>query len=207
MRGARRIRHGRADQGDPSAGAGSSDRSCHGTWHRGSQRRRRPATQQGNAIAAKEEETMQATWKPFTEHGDFTTRSNLPDSVYAFPKQKKEPLTDANHVRNAVARFDQVEGVSDADRDLAFANIRQRPSIMVSTCARRAGASSAAARRCGADPSLAGALDRDVGEALCERRARQRHLAGELIHRPGAFLPSTRRALHEPWVRRCKKTM
>jgi hypothetical protein len=68
--------------------------------------------------------TMQATWKPHTEHGDLTTRSNLPDSVYAFPKQKKEPLTDASHVRNALARFDQVEGVSDADRDLAFANIK-----------------------------------------------------------------------------------
>ena len=36
----------------------------------------------------------------------------------------KEPLTDANHVRDALARFDQVEGVSDADRDLAFANIK-----------------------------------------------------------------------------------
>jgi hypothetical protein len=33
-------------------------------------------------------------------------------------------LTDASHVRNALARFDQVEGVSDADRDLAFANIK-----------------------------------------------------------------------------------
>jgi hypothetical protein len=33
---------------------------------------------------------MQTTWKPHTEHGDLTTRSNLPDSVYAFPKQKKE---------------------------------------------------------------------------------------------------------------------
>ena len=59
-----------------------------------------------------------------TEHGDLTTRSNLPDSVYAFPKQKKEPLTDASHVRNALARFDQVQGVSDADRELAFANIK-----------------------------------------------------------------------------------
>jgi hypothetical protein len=28
-----------------------------------------------------------------------------PDSVYAFPKQKKEPMTDASHVRNALARF------------------------------------------------------------------------------------------------------
>ena len=68
---------------------------------------------------------MQATWKPHTEHGDLTTRSNVPDSDYAFPKQRKEPLTDASHVRNALARFDQVEGVSDADRDLAFANIKK----------------------------------------------------------------------------------
>jgi len=53
-----------------------------------------------------------------------TTRSNLPDSVYAFPKHKKEPLTDASHVRNALARFDQVQGVSDAEREQAFANIK-----------------------------------------------------------------------------------
>ena len=68
---------------------------------------------------------MQASWKPHTEHGDLTTRSNLPESVYAFPKQHKEPLTDASHVRNALARVDQVEGVSDADRELAFANIKK----------------------------------------------------------------------------------
>ena len=29
---------------------------------------------------------------------------------FAFPDQQKEPLTDASHVRNAIARFDQVEG-------------------------------------------------------------------------------------------------
>src|SRR5438034_6060342 len=68
---------------------------------------------------------MQATWRPHTEHGDLTTRSNLPDSVYAFPKQRKEPLTDASHVRNAIARFDQTTGVSDEDRKLAFANIKK----------------------------------------------------------------------------------
>ena len=42
-----------------------------------------------------------------------------------FRRQRKEPLTDAQHVRNAVARFDQVIGVSDADRALAFANIEE----------------------------------------------------------------------------------
>jgi len=65
----------------------------------------------------------EATWKPHEKHGRLTTQSDLPDSVYAFPKQRKEPLTDAQHVRNAIARFDQVIDVSDEDRDLAFANI------------------------------------------------------------------------------------
>jgi hypothetical protein len=66
------------------------------------------------------------TWKPHTEHGELSTkeRNDLPDSVFAFPKQRKEPLTDASHVQNALARFDQVEGVSDSDRDLAFENIK-----------------------------------------------------------------------------------
>ena len=63
-----------------------------------------------------------ATWKPHEKHGRLTMQSDLPDNVYAFPKQRKEPLTDAQHVRNAVARFDQVIDVSDADRALAFAN-------------------------------------------------------------------------------------
>ncbi len=68
---------------------------------------------------------MRATWKPYERHGRLTKQSDLPDSVFAFPKQRKEPLTDARHVRNAVARFDQVEGVSKADRELAFANIKR----------------------------------------------------------------------------------
>jgi hypothetical protein len=67
----------------------------------------------------------EATWKPHEKHGQLTTQSYLPDSVYAFPKQRKEPLTDAEHVHNAVARFDQVIDVSDADRALAFANIEK----------------------------------------------------------------------------------
>jgi hypothetical protein len=68
---------------------------------------------------------MRATWKPHEKSGRLTTQSDLPDSVYAFPKQRKEPLTDAKHVRNAIARLDQVEDVDAADRDLAFANIRK----------------------------------------------------------------------------------
>jgi len=51
-------------------------------------------------------------------------QNDLPDKSFAFPDDRKEPLTDAAHVRNAVARFDQVEGVSDADRDQAWKRIK-----------------------------------------------------------------------------------
>lgn len=63
------------------------------------------------------------TWEPHTKHGQLTERSDLPDSVYAFPKQRKEPLTDAAHVQNALARFDQVQDVTQKERAQAFANI------------------------------------------------------------------------------------
>lgn len=68
---------------------------------------------------------MRSTWKPHEKHGRLTRQSDLPDSVYAFPKERKEPLTDARHVRNAVARFDQVTGVTEEERELAFANIKK----------------------------------------------------------------------------------
>jgi hypothetical protein len=68
---------------------------------------------------------MEATWEPHEKHGHLTTKSDLPDSVFAFPNERKEPLTDAQHVRNAVARFDQVIGVSYEERALAFANIEK----------------------------------------------------------------------------------
>ncbi len=68
-----------------------------------------------------------STWEPHTKHGDLDTddRKELPASAYAFPKERKEPMTDASHVRNAMARFDQVKGVSDDDRDQAWANIKK----------------------------------------------------------------------------------
>jgi len=50
-------------------------------------------------------------------------KDKLPDQDFAFPNERKEPLTDARHVRNAIARFDQVEGVSDAERDRAWKRI------------------------------------------------------------------------------------
>ena len=68
---------------------------------------------------------MKTTWEPHEKHGVLTKQSDLPDSVFAFPKQRKEPMTDAAHVRDAMARMDQVKAVSDADRDLAFANIKK----------------------------------------------------------------------------------
>ncbi len=34
-------------------------------------------------------------------------------------------MTDAKHVRNAIARFDQVRDVLDEERELAFANINK----------------------------------------------------------------------------------
>ena len=51
-------------------------------------------------------------------------QNHLPASQFAFPKERKEPLTDARHVRNAVARFNQVEGVSNAERDRAWKRIQ-----------------------------------------------------------------------------------
>ncbi len=49
--------------------------------------------------------------------------NRLRDDDFAFPEERKEPLVDAGHVRNAVARFDQVEGVSDHERDQAWSRI------------------------------------------------------------------------------------
>jgi hypothetical protein len=51
-------------------------------------------------------------------------REDLSDSKFAFPDQRKEPIEDADHVRNAIARFNQVEGVSDDDRDKAWKRIK-----------------------------------------------------------------------------------
>jgi hypothetical protein len=50
-------------------------------------------------------------------------KDRLADEEFAFPKERKEPLSDARHVRNAIARFNQVEGVSDAERDEAWRRI------------------------------------------------------------------------------------
>jgi len=51
-------------------------------------------------------------------------RKEMKASTYAFPAQRKEPLNDASHVRNAIARFDQVKDVTDSEREEAFHHIQ-----------------------------------------------------------------------------------
>jgi len=55
-------------------------------------------------------------------------RDHVSSGEFAFPKQRKEPIHDAAHVRNAIARFNQVEGVTDAERDEAWKRIRHAAS-------------------------------------------------------------------------------
>jgi hypothetical protein len=55
---------------------------------------------------------------------DADDRNDLTDSRFAFPKQRKEPIEDAAHVRGAVARFNQVKDVTDAERDAAWKRIQ-----------------------------------------------------------------------------------
>ena len=51
-------------------------------------------------------------------------RDKISATQFAFPKQRKEPLEDAAHVRNAIARFDQVKGVTQAEKDAAWKRIK-----------------------------------------------------------------------------------
>ena len=71
----------------------------------------------------------ETTWEPYgsATDGRLSTaeKDSLPTSAFAFPRARKEPMTNAAHVRDAMARFDQVKDVSDAERDLAFSNIQK----------------------------------------------------------------------------------
>lgn len=51
------------------------------------------------------------------------SRDHIDAEKFAFPKERKEPIHDAAHVRNAIARFNQVEGVSASERDAAWKRI------------------------------------------------------------------------------------
>jgi hypothetical protein len=79
-----------------------------------------------NIAKAREAQSERARGEdvPRSEEGLSTAeKDRLPTEEFAFPKERKEPLTDARHVRNAIARFDQVEGVSNAERDKAWQRI------------------------------------------------------------------------------------
>ena len=52
-------------------------------------------------------------------------RDSIDSDKFAFPKERKEPIHDAAHVRNAIARFNQVHGVSDDERDAAWGRIKR----------------------------------------------------------------------------------
>ena len=77
------------------------------------------------------EQHVSPTWEPPSQDEqsggrlDAAERNELPASAFAFPAQRKEPLTSASHVRDALSRFDRVQDVTDADRALAFENIRR----------------------------------------------------------------------------------
>jgi hypothetical protein len=51
-------------------------------------------------------------------------QAKLPESAFAFPKEHKEPLVDARHIQQAIARFDQVENVTNKERDEAWERIK-----------------------------------------------------------------------------------
>jgi hypothetical protein len=79
-----------------------------------------------NIAKARQTQSARAHGKdiPERDEGMSTAEENrLADAQFAFPDERKEPLSDARHVRNAIARFDQVEGVSDAERDRAWQRI------------------------------------------------------------------------------------
>ena len=50
-------------------------------------------------------------------------RQGISGRRFAFPAERKEPLEDAAHVRNAIARFNQVQGVTDGERDAAWKRV------------------------------------------------------------------------------------
>ena len=52
------------------------------------------------------------------------SRDHIADENFAFPKERKEPIHDAAHVRNAIARFKQVQGVTDSERDAAWKRVK-----------------------------------------------------------------------------------
>ena len=50
-------------------------------------------------------------------------RNKLKTDTFAFPKQRKFPLNDANHVRSAMSYFGSVKDVSEAEKRTAYRKI------------------------------------------------------------------------------------
>jgi hypothetical protein len=80
----------------------------------------RHKTDSATSILAKHSDTLTVMARLSTQQ-----EKELPDSAFAFPRERKEPLVDASHVRNAAARFNQVEGVSKAEREEANKRIER----------------------------------------------------------------------------------
>jgi hypothetical protein len=95
-----------------------------GTCERMATTKQKAAARKNLVKARKAQRAAPAQKKSSRATGLSTADKNrLRSTQFAFPKERKEPLTDARHVRNAIARFDQVEGVSDAERDRAWKRI------------------------------------------------------------------------------------
>jgi hypothetical protein len=83
------------------------------------------------SVEAMAEPHVSPTWQPPSQDEqsadtlDAAERNDLPASAFAFPAERKEPLISASHVRSALSRFDQVQDVTDAERAVAFENIRR----------------------------------------------------------------------------------
>jgi len=80
-------------------------------------------------IVMENNDTHKTTWEAYNRaaQGRLSTaeKNSLPSTAFAFPHSRKEPITDATHVRDALARFNQVEDVTDSERDIAFSNIKK----------------------------------------------------------------------------------
>lgn len=74
---------------------------------------------------------QETTWRPHNTHGKLSAGqlAALPDTAFAFPGRRALPLTDEGHVRMAMEEFDQVEEATDAEREVAFANIQRAASF------------------------------------------------------------------------------
>ena len=62
---------------------------------------------------------LTTTWEPWDGNGV------IPQSVYAFPRQQLQPLTDALDVREAIESFYSYKAVTEEDRRQAFLNINK----------------------------------------------------------------------------------